>query len=136
MMVKSRSVIAGFIAIIVLILIYFTVPTTVCKPQGLFLPGLTYHSYPEQKASDVQWLLYPPTWRTYPQLGMVSFEFHDPIGSPEKREQIIDAMKKAAAAMGGNAIISQQLFSTAGYVSDSQAIWVGRGVVIILPKAR
>jgi hypothetical protein len=131
---KNRSAIAGFIASIALLLIYFTVPTTVYKPQGLFLPSVTYHSYPEQKASDVQWLSYPPTGGVYAQLGNVSFEFHDRIGSAEKREQIIEAMKKVAAAMGGNAILSQQLFSTAGYVSASQAMWVGRAVVIIVPK--
>jgi hypothetical protein len=134
-MVKNRSAVAGIIGLFVLVLVYCTVPSTVYKPQGLFLPSLTYHAYPPKKETDVQWLLYPPAWVTYPQLGYVSFEFHDPIGSAEKREQIMDEMKKAAAAMGGNAVVKQQLFSTAGYVDASQAIWVGRGVVILVPKA-
>jgi hypothetical protein len=134
-MAKNRSGIAFIIAIVVLILLYFTVPAPVSQPRGLFLPGLTYHPYPVKKASDVQWLVYPPAWGSYPQLGSVSFEFKDASGSAEKRQEIMNAMKAAAAKAGGNAVVKQQLFNTGDYTGPSQARWVGRGVVILVPKA-
>ncbi len=133
-MVKSRVAISFIIAIVVLALACFTVPTIIYKPRGLFLPGLTYHPYPPKKISDVQWLLYPPAAGSYSRLGQVSFQFFDPAGSTEKRSKMMEAMKKAAAAAGGNAIVKQELFSTAGYGRPSEGRWFGQGVVILTPK--
>jgi hypothetical protein len=132
-MAKLRSVIAVACACVVLYLVYLSCPTAVRSPQGIFLPGLIDRPYPPQTVSSVQWLLYPPAWGDYPQIGHVFFEYHDPSASPKKREELVEMMKVAAAKAGGNAIVKQQLFSTEGFVDSSQAMWVGRGLVIVAP---
>lgn len=132
-MVKNRSLIPFVVAAVVVIAVCFTVPPLVSEPKGLFLPGLTYHPYPPQKAKNVRWLLYPPAWGSYPQLGHVSFEYHDTNASPQKRQELMKAMMAAAAKAGGNAVVKQQVFSTAGYVGSAQAMWLGKGVVILAP---
>lgn len=135
MMAKHRSGIAFIIAAVVLVIVCLTVPPMVYKPHGVFLPSLTYHPYPPKKAANVRWLLYPPAWGSYPQVGTVSFEYHDPEGLPEKRKELVQAMKAAAAKAGGNAVVKQQLFSSVGYGPSAQAIWFGKGVVIFAPQA-
>jgi hypothetical protein len=133
-MAKHRSGLGFIIAVVVLALLYVSIPTVNYEPRGLFLPGLTYHPYKAQKPSDVTWLIYPPAWGNYPQLGVVSFQLTDSDSSSQKRELIMNAMKEAAAKVGGNAVVKQQLFNTGDYMGPSQARWIGTAVVILVPK--
>lgn len=133
-MANHRSLFGLLAGVVVLLLIYWSCPSLVYQPRGIFLPSVKATQVQSaQQPAVVKWLLYPPAWGSYPQLGYVSVEFHDPNGSPAKREELIRAMQALAAAAGGNAVVKEQLFSSAQYTDSSQALWYGKGLVIKAP---
>ena len=131
-MAKNRSLIACIAAFIVLALVYWSCPAPVYKPHGIFLPGVTYHPYPQKQADSVRWFTFAPTWSASPVLGTLSFEYYDPSQSVAKRDELVAAMKQAAAKVGGNVIVKKQLFNTARYGAQSgMKIWLGQGHVML-----
>lgn len=132
-MAKNRNLIGFLAGVVVLFLVYWSCPSVEYQPHGVFLPAVHAQPLPPQHTKVVKWLLYPPAWGSYPQLGYISMEFHDAKGLSAGRQQLITAMQALAAQAGGNAIVKEQLFSSAQYTDSSQALWYGKGLVIRAP---
>lgn len=128
-----RSYLALMIALAVVVIIYFLIPSIPDEPRGILLPTTKAMS----AASPDQVTFYNSSLGyAYKKLGYINVQYHSVSPSPSSEEVLANYVKQLAATVGGNGVVISLFGHTLpGEVSRAQASYVFRGeVVYIVPN--
>ena len=125
----KRSVISVFVAAIVVIIVYFLVPSVVYSPKGILLPrGKNLSAILADQVSILQGASAP---KTYQSLGYVNVQYHSTTETRQGYRELIQYARSLAGQAGANAIILIGYGHTAAkQVPASQASYILRGMAI------
>lgn len=126
---KKREIISVIIAFIIVVIVYFLVPSKPAKPTGIFLP--THKTMTPLSANNVNFYSSQNAPLAYQTIGYVSVMLHSVKPTPKEQTALLQHAKQLAAKAGANGVINVFVGHTLPHeVPAPQAVYVLRGTAI------
>lgn len=127
-----RTWLSGIIGVLVCLVVFWLMPTTVYQPSGLILPSQVHQTkqLPPIIPEQVRFYASPPD--NYQTLGTIRIMRHFPAKSVQNAEkEIMQYAQKLAAKAGANGVVVKFFaHSVPGAVDASQSIYSFTGLAI------
>ncbi|WP_423064052.1 hypothetical protein [Candidiatus Paracoxiella cheracis] len=125
----KRTTISIIVAFIVVVIVYFLVPSKPDKPAGIVLP--TGQLMAPVDAQSVSFLNEGTLPVGYKAIGHVSVMLHSVKPTPQEQTALLQYAQQLAGKVGANGIIVSLVGHTlSGGVPSSQAAYVFRGTAV------